>query len=67
MAFLSHMMHAGGGLPKGMTDRITIFLSFSTYPVDYHPDLISFSVGNIFMFLQIEQAHMLTQNVNVCK
>lgn len=48
VAFLSHMMHAGGGLPKGMTDRITVFLSFSTYPVDYHLVLISI-FEDIFM------------------
>ncbi len=55
VAFLSQMMHAGGGLPGGMKDRVTVFMSFSTYPVDYLPDLVTISVGNIFMLYPLSK------------
>ena len=40
MVFQSHMLHAGGGLPAGQTDRITVFMSFSSKVVDYHIGLV---------------------------
>ena len=42
VVFQSHMLHAGGGLPAGQRDGVTVFMSFSSKIVDYHIGLVLF-------------------------